>query len=141
MVIEIFKHLSVHLHAAHLNSECNDLWVIIVNVCKIRYVCTHLNLGTADVFMPASIAGASDQLRESMLSIAKTSAQLECTKLRQHIAAEFQKQQREQAARQARTRVWAAMAAQHEKDKKKKGTENPQKKARKDPVISVFVGL
>ena len=54
----------------------------------------HLNSGTADVFMPASIAGASDQLRESMLSIAKMSAQLERAKLQQQIAVEVQKQQR-----------------------------------------------
>ena len=47
---------------AHLNHECNDLWVIIASVRKIRYVCMHLNLGTADVFTPVSIAGESDQL-------------------------------------------------------------------------------
>ena len=60
-----------------LNREGNDLWVIIVNVHKICYVCTHLNLGTADVFMPASIVGASEQLRESMLGNTKMSAQFE----------------------------------------------------------------
>ena len=48
----------------------------------------HLNLGTAGVFMPASIAGASDQLWESLLGIAKTSAQLEHAKLQQQIAEE-----------------------------------------------------
>ena len=62
---------------ARLSRERNDLWVIIASVRKIRYVCTHLNLGRADVFTPVSIAGASEQLRESMLGIAKTSAQLE----------------------------------------------------------------
>ena len=80
---------------AHLDWECNDLWVIIASVRKIRYVCTQLNLGTADVFMPASIAGASEQLCESMLGIAKMSAPLEQAKLQQQIVAEVQKQQRE----------------------------------------------
>ena len=80
---------------AHLNRECNDLWAIIAIVHEIRYVCMHLNSGTADVFTPASIAGASEQLCESMLSIAKTSAQLEHAKLQQQIVAEAQKQQRE----------------------------------------------
>ena len=70
--------------------------------------------------MPALIAGASDQLRESMLGIAKTLAQLERAK---------------RAARQARARVWAEMAAQREKDKKK-GMGNPPKKPRKDPVMA-----
>ena len=55
----------------------------------------HLNLGTVDVFTPASIAGASDQLRESMLGVAKTSAQLEHAKLQQQIVEETQRQQHE----------------------------------------------
>ena len=107
-----------------------------MSVRKIHYVCIHLNLGTADVFAPALIAGASDQLWESLLSIAKTSAQLEHAKHQQQIAAEAQKQQWEWATRQARARVWAAMAAQREKDKQKKGTEDPPKKARKDPAVA-----
>ena len=95
----------------------------------------HLNLGTVDVFMPALVAGASDQLRESMLGVAKTSAEIECAKLQQQIAKEAQRQEHEPAARQARARIQAVIAAQHEKDKKK-GMGNPPKKPRKDPAVA-----
>ena len=98
-------------------------------------MCTHLNSGTADVFTPVLIAGASEQFCESMLGIVKMSAQLEHAKLQQQIVEETQKQQREQAAREARARVWAEMVAQHDKNKKKE-LENPPKKARKDPAVA-----
>ena len=60
-------------------------------------MCTHLNSGIVDVVTPALIAGASDQLKESMLGIAKTSAQLEHLKLQQKIAEETQCLKREKA--------------------------------------------
>ena len=75
----------------------------------------NLNLGTAYVFTPASIAGASEQLKESMLGIAKKSAQLECLKLQQKIVEETQHINREKAERAARARVRAEMAAQKPK--------------------------
>ena len=55
----------------------------------------HLNSGTADVFTPVLIAGASDQLGESMLGIAKMLANLEHAKLQQQIAEEARRQQQE----------------------------------------------
>ena len=95
----------------------------------------HLNSGTVDVFMPASIAGASDQLRESMLGIAKMLATLERVKLQQQIVEEAKRQQQEWLARQARARVRAAMADQQEKNRKK-GTGNVPKKPRKDLTVA-----
>ena len=92
----------------------------------------YLNSGTADVFTPVSIVGASDQLKESMHGIAKTSAHLECLKLQQQIAEETQCLNREKAECAARARVHAVMVAQREMDNRKK-TENP-KKAKKDPA-------
>ena len=97
-------------------------------------MCTHLNSDTADVFTPASIAGASTQLRESILGIAKMSALLECVKLQQQIVEETQWQQREREARAARARVCAEMGTQHDKNKKIK-TENPPKKPKQDPNL------
>ena len=71
--------------------------MILPNLCGYHYVCTCLNSGTADVFTPALIAGASDQLKELMLGIAETSAHLECLKLQQQIEEETQRLNREKA--------------------------------------------
>ena len=57
-----------------------------------------LNSGTVNVFTPASISGCSDQLRESILGVAKASAQLERVKLQQQIADKQCKQNLAQAA-------------------------------------------
>ena len=82
-----------------------------------------LNVGTANVFMPASITGCSDQLRESMLSIAQTSANLERTKLQQQIVDERKKQN---LARTARARVRAAMANKRKKTDPLKNSKKPK---------------
>ena len=88
-------------------------------------------------FTPVLIAGASYQLKESMLGIAKMSAQLEHLKLQQKIAEETQCSNREKAEQAARARVRAEMAAKRETDKKKKKkSKNPPKKLKKDPVLS-----
>ena len=63
----------------------------------------HLNLSTADVFMPASIAGASDQLQESMFTVVKMSANLGHAKLQQQIVEEARRQQQERAARPSKS--------------------------------------
>ena len=70
-----------------------------------------------------------------MLGVAKTSANLERAKLQQQIAEEARRKQPERAARQARARVWAAMADQRDRDRRK-GTGNPPKKVRKDPAVA-----
>ena len=77
-------------------------------------MCVHIfNSGTASVFTPASIAGCSDQLCESTLGVAQTSAHLECVKLQQQIVEE------------KRARVQAVMAAQRNKKQKDRESIGP----------------